>query len=60
MGSFWTVSELSRRNVANRVQSLLDTGIDPGYEGDVPPPNSLEEPRADVEKTALDNCPPAT
>ena len=50
MGSFRTVSELSRRDAAKRVQSLVDTGIDPGYEGDVPPPDSLEELRADVEK----------
>ena len=50
MGSFRTVSELSRRDAARRVQSLVDTGIDPGYEGDVPAPDSLEELRADVEK----------
>ena len=50
MGSFRTVSELSRRDAAKRVQSLVDTGIDPGYEGDVPPPDSLEELGADVEK----------
>ena len=50
MGSFRTVSELSRRDAAKRVQSLIDTGMDPGYEGDVLPPDSLEELRTDVEK----------
>ena len=50
MGSFRTVSELSRRDAAKRVQSLVDSGADPGYEGDVPPPESLEELRADADK----------
>ena len=50
MGSFRTVSELSRRDAAKRVQSLVDKSIDPGYEGDVPPPESLGELRAEVEK----------
>jgi restriction system protein len=48
MGSFRTVSELSRRDAAKRVQSLVDSGTDPGYEGDVPPPASQEELKADV------------
>jgi restriction system protein len=50
MGSFRTVSELSRRDAAKRVQSLVDSGADPGYEGDVPPPASPEELKADVDK----------
>jgi restriction system protein len=50
MGSFRTVSELSRRDAAKRVQSLVDSGADPGYEGDVPPPASPEELTADVDK----------
>lgn len=50
MGSFRTVSELSRRDAAKRVQSLVDIGVDPGYEGDVPPPEDRAELRVDVEK----------
>ena len=50
MGSFRTVSELSRRDAAKRVQALVDSGTDPGYEGDVPPPASTEELKADVDK----------
>jgi len=50
MGSVRTVSELSRRDAAKRVQSLVDSGADPGYEGDVPPPASPEELRVDVYK----------
>jgi restriction system protein len=50
MGSFRTVSELSRRDAAKRVQSLLEFGADSGYEGDVPPPAGLEELKADVDK----------
>ena len=49
MGSFRTVSELSRRDSAKRVQSLLDSGADPGYEGDVPPPAAPDELKADVD-----------
>jgi restriction system protein len=40
MGSFLTVSELSRRDAVERVQSLADSGTDPGYSGYVPPPAS--------------------
>jgi len=54
MGSFRTVSELSRRDAAKRVQSLVDTGIDPGYEGDVLPPDSLEELGLMLKKTVQD------
>jgi restriction system protein len=50
MGSFRTVSELSRRDAAKRVQALVDSGVDPGYEGDVPLPASPEELKADVDK----------
>jgi restriction system protein len=46
MGSFRTVSELSRRDAAKRVQALVDSGTDPGYEGDVPLPASPEELKA--------------
>jgi restriction system protein len=49
MGSFRTVSELSRRDAAKRVQSIVDSGIDPGYEGDVPPPANPEELKTDVD-----------
>ena len=50
MGSFRTVSELARRDAVTRVQSLADSGIDPGYEGDVTPPVSPDELKSDVEK----------
>ena len=50
MGSFRTVSELGRRDAVTRVQSLVDSGIDPGYEGDVPPPASPDDLKSDVEK----------
>lgn len=50
MGSFRTVSELSRRDAAKRIQAVLDTGMDPGYEGEVPPPASLEDLKKDVEQ----------
>ncbi|MDJ0346968.1 CBS domain-containing protein [Streptomyces sp. H10-C2] len=38
MGAFLTVSGLSRRNAAQRVQELASSGIDPGYDGDIEPP----------------------
>lgn len=50
MGSLRTVSKLGRRNAVTRVQSLVESGIDPGYEGDVPPPASQDELKSDVEK----------
>lgn len=50
MGSFRTVSELSRRDAASRVQAILDSGDDPGYEGDVPPPESSEELKLEVDR----------
>lgn len=50
MGSFRTISELSRRDAAKRVQAVLDTGEDPGYEGDVPPPANPVELSSDVDK----------
>jgi restriction system protein len=49
MGSFRTVSELSRRDAAKRVQSLADLGVDPGYEGDVPSPSDPDELKTDVD-----------
>ncbi|MET9882679.1 CBS domain-containing protein [Streptomyces sp. NPDC006430] len=42
MGAFLTVSELSRRDAAARVQALAETGTDPGYVGDGEPPGSPE------------------
>jgi len=50
MGSFRTVSELSRRDAAKRVQSLVDVGTDPGYEGDVRPPASQEDLKTEVDR----------
>lgn len=50
MGSFRTVSELSRRDAAKRIQAVLDTGMDPGYEGEVPPPTNLDDLKNDVEQ----------
>jgi restriction system protein len=50
MGSFRTVSELSRRDAVKRVQSLVDSGTDPGYEEDVPPPASREDLKTEVDQ----------
>ncbi len=50
MGSFRTVSELSRRDAAKRVQSLVDSGTDPGYEGDVAAPASQEDLKTEVDQ----------
>lgn len=38
IGAFLTVSELTRRDAAYRVETLLQTGADPGYKGAVDPP----------------------
>ncbi|MBN0047459.1 CBS domain-containing protein [Streptomyces actuosus] len=48
MGAFLTVSELSRRDAAARVQALAETGTDPGYVGDGEPPGSPEDLVNDV------------
>ncbi|KIE27213.1 hypothetical protein LK08_09845 [Streptomyces sp. MUSC 125] len=48
MGAFLTVSELSRRDAAARVQALAKTGTDPGYMGDGEPPGSPEDLVTDV------------
>jgi restriction system protein len=53
MGSFRTVSELSRRDAVKRIQAVLDTGMDPGYEGEVPPPASPDDLKRDVEQNGL-------
>ncbi|WP_406407257.1 CBS domain-containing protein [Streptomyces sp. NBC_01643] len=48
MGAFSTVSELSRRDAAERVRSLAETGTDPGYEGGIEPPAGIEALARDV------------
>ncbi|MFE1554943.1 CBS domain-containing protein [Streptomyces sp. NPDC058734] len=48
MGAFLTVSELSRRDAAVRVQALAETGADPGYVGDGEPPHGPEGLVSDV------------
>ncbi|MET8429732.1 CBS domain-containing protein [Nocardia sp. NPDC004860] len=48
MGSFLTISELSRRDAATRIQTLADTGVDPGYAGAVTPPVDIKELLTDV------------
>ncbi|MFD5752462.1 CBS domain-containing protein [Streptomyces sp. NPDC127033] len=48
MGAFLTVSELSRRNAAQRVQALAETGADPGYDGGVEPPADSDALERDV------------
>jgi restriction system protein len=53
MGSFRTVSELSRRDAAKRVQLLVDSGVDPGPEGDVPPPVDRDELQTDVDRDGI-------
>ncbi|WP_462100635.1 CBS domain-containing protein [Streptacidiphilus sp. PAMC 29251] len=50
MGAFLTVSELSRRNAALRVQELARTGIDPGYDGDIEPPADADALAQEVEQ----------
>jgi restriction system protein len=42
MGSLLTVSELRRRDAAHRVETLAQTGADPGYKGAVDPPADPE------------------
>ncbi|GGZ57899.1 hypothetical protein GCM10010371_16720 [Streptomyces subrutilus] len=49
MGAFLTVSELSRRDAAMRVQVLAETGSDPGYVGAVEPPSGPAELVHDVQ-----------
>ncbi|MFD4339027.1 CBS domain-containing protein [Streptomyces anulatus] len=48
MGAFLTVSELSRRNAAERVRVLAETGSDPGFDGGVEPPAGPDALEQDV------------
>lgn len=50
MGSFLTVSELSRRDAVDRVESLAASGTDPGYSGYVAPPESKAALKDEVEQ----------
>lgn len=50
IGSFLTVSELSRRDAVDRVASLAATGIDPGYSGYVAPPANPADLKDEVEQ----------
>ena len=50
MGAFSTVSELSRRDAAQRVQALAETGVDPGYEGGIEPPADVAALVRDVQE----------
>lgn len=50
MGAFSTVSELSRRDAAQRVQALAETGADPGYEGGIEPPADIAALVRDVQE----------
>ncbi|MCP9619936.1 CBS domain-containing protein [Nocardia otitidiscaviarum] len=51
MGAFLTISELSRRDAAARIQELADTGIDPGYSGAVTPPADIDELLDDIRES---------
>lgn len=51
MGAFLTVSELSRRDAAKRVEVLAETGSDPGYVGAVEPPSGPEDLVGDVQSS---------
>jgi hypothetical protein len=51
MGSFRTVSELSRHGAVERVQSLADLGTDPGYSGHVLAPASPDALKNEVDKS---------
>ncbi|MFI9757631.1 CBS domain-containing protein [Streptomyces sp. NPDC051963] len=50
IGAFLTVSELRRRDAAHRVETLAQTGVDPGYKGAVEPPSSPEALERDVQE----------
>lgn len=53
MGSFLTVSELSRRDAVARVESLATRGTDPGYSGYVPPPADLSALKSEVDEAGM-------
>ncbi|WP_326672471.1 restriction endonuclease [Streptomyces sp. NBC_01257] len=48
IGAFLTVSELRRRDAALRVETLAQTGVDPGYKGAVEPPTDPKALEQDV------------
>lgn len=48
IGAFLTVSELRRRDAAHRVETLAQTGVDPGYKGAVEPPADPDALKQDV------------
>ncbi|GIL25317.1 hypothetical protein NUM_05720 [Actinocatenispora comari] len=48
IGAFLTVSELRRRGAAHRVETLAQTGVDPGYNGAIEPPADPEALEQDV------------
>jgi restriction system protein len=48
-----TVCEISRNDALRRVEAILETGTDPGYEGVVPPPRP-EPPSPDGAEVDLD------
>lgn len=49
MGTLLTVSELSRRDAAERVRALAETGIDPGYSGAIAAPADIAALVSDVD-----------
>jgi restriction system protein len=51
MGSLLTVSELSRRDAAKRVETLARSGVDPGYEGYIAPPATPDALKQEVEES---------
>jgi restriction system protein len=57
-GAFMTVCEISRNDALQRVEAILSTGRDPGYESGVAapprPPASLEAPTAEEADVDLD------
>lgn len=50
MGSLLTISELSRRNAVERVESLALNGSDPGYAGYIEPPTDLDGLKRDIDE----------
>ncbi|WP_353941187.1 CBS domain-containing protein [Streptomyces sp. HUAS MG91] len=48
MGSFLTISELTRREAVQRVTALLQGGRDPGFTGGIEPPADPDALEADV------------
>ncbi|WP_181699334.1 CBS domain-containing protein [Nocardia sp. GTS18] len=49
MGTLLTVSELSRRDAAERVKMLAENGTDPGYSGAIAAPDDIDGLIADVD-----------